>query len=202
MRRMHPDMTDRQTIGIYSARAEEYVTLKPAKAQEDALAGFLGAVVPGGHILDLGCGPGLHAETMQAAGFRVTAFDATPDFVEAARARGIDARLATFDDLNAAACYDGIWASFSLLHAPRADFPRHLAACHRALTPGGILFLGLKLGEGEARDAIGRFYSYYSEAELCQALGIAGFSAITATTGAAPGLAGNVDPFILMSARA
>jgi len=195
-------MTDRETIGIYSARAGEYANIKPAKAQEDALAGFLGAVVPGGHILDLGCGPGLHAETMQTAGFRVTAFDATPDFVEAARARGVDARLATFDDLTGATWLDGIWASFSLLHAPRADFPRHLAACHRALLPRGILFLGLKLGTGEGRDSLGRFYSYYSEAELRQALGIAGFSAITAVTDEAPGLAGNVDPFILMTARA
>jgi len=195
-------MTDRETIGIYSARAGEYATLKPEKVQEDALAGFLADMPEGGHILDLGCGPGLHAKTMQAAGFAVTAFDATPDFVDAARARGVDARLATFDDLSGVACYDGIWASFSLLHAPRADFPRHLAACHRALKPAGILFLGLKLGSGEARDAIGRFYSYYCEAELHQALGIAGFSAITATIGAAPGLAGNVDPFILMSARA
>jgi SAM-dependent methyltransferase len=195
-------MADRKTIQTYGERAQDYLNLKPAKIQDDALAGFLAQVAPGGHILDLGCGPGVQAAAMQVAGFTVTAFDATPDFVTAARARGVDARLATFDDLTEQAHYDGIWASFSLLHAPRAEFPRHLGACHRALKTGGTLFLGLKTGTGEGRDSIGRFYSYYSEDDLRQALGTAGFSAITAITGTGPGLTGNVEPFILMTAHA
>ena len=61
----------------------------------------------------------------------------------------IDARLARFDELDAVARYDGIWANFSLLHAPRAEMPGNLARISRALRPGGWLHLGLKLGQGD-----------------------------------------------------
>lgn len=159
-------------------------------------------VLAGGHILDLGCGPGLHAAKMQAQGFTVTAYDATPEFVKAATARGVDAHLATFDDLTATATFDGIWASFSLLHAAKVDFPRHLTAIHTALKPGGALFLGMKLGTGEDRDKIGRFYSYYSETNLKEALAAAGFAGIKTTCGEGMGLAGDVEPFILLTAHA
>ena len=46
----------------------------------------------------------------------------------------------------------GFGASYSLLHAPRAEMPRHLAAIARALRPDGVLSLTLKEGQGEARD--------------------------------------------------
>jgi SAM-dependent methyltransferase len=155
----------------------------------------------GGAILDLGCGPGFHAARMASKGFRVSAIDATPAFVEAAREKGVDARLGSFDDLTETAAYDGIWASFSLLHAPKTDFPRHLAAIHRALRPGGTLYLGLKLGTGEHRDKLGRFYAYYEEPELRDLLAEAGFADIRSTSGEGVGLAGTVDRFILLTAH-
>ena len=71
----------------------------------------------------------------------------------ARRHPGVDAQLAGFDDVSGVAVYDGIWANFSLLHAPKADMPRHLAAVARALRPGGVLSIGLKTGTGEASDS-------------------------------------------------
>lgn len=195
-------MADRDTLRAYAARARDYGEIAESGIQKRALADFLARVTPGGRILDLGCGPGLHAAQMMAAGFAVTAHDATPEFVDAARLRGVDAHLARFDDLDAGDAFDAIWASFSLLHAPKADFPHHLAACHHALKPGGTFFLGMKLGTGEIRDDLGRFYSLYSEAELRAALAAAGFAGIETTTGEGMGLAGHVDPFILMTAHA
>lgn len=195
-------MADTETLKIYAARIDEYQSCKATKVEASALTDFLSMVPAGGKILDLGCGPGVHAAQMLTAGFTVKAMDATPEFVDVARARGVDAQLATFDDLDAIGTYDGIWASFSLLHAAKSDFPRHLAAIHTALKPGGALFLGMKLGTGERRDKIGRFYSYYSEGELRQALATAGFTAIETTCGEGVGLAGNLDPFILMTANA
>ena len=194
-------MSDQGTIDAYDARAASYAALDINEAQTESLRAFLACLPAGGTILDLGCGPGLQAKAMQDAGFAVTGLDATPAFVTAAQSIGIDARLGTFDDVTETDAYDGIWASFSLLHAPRADFPRHLTALARALRPSGYLYLGMKLGAGEGRDALGRFYSYYSEAELRTALESIGLTVSDVTTGTGAGLAGTTDPFILITAH-
>ncbi|MBF9050864.1 methyltransferase domain-containing protein [Roseobacter sp. HKCCD9010] len=194
-------MSDQGTIDAYDARAASYAALDINDAQTESLRAFLACLPAGGTILDLGCGPGLQAKAMQDAGFAVIGLDATPAFVTAAQSVGIDARLGTFDDVTETEAYDGIWASFSLLHAPRADFPRHLTALAKALRPGGYLYLGMKLGTGEGRDALGRFYSYYSETELRTALEGLGLTVSDVTTGTGTGLAGTTDPFILITAH-
>ncbi|MEM8592768.1 MAG: SAM-dependent methyltransferase, partial [Pseudomonadota bacterium] len=69
-----------------------------------------------------------------------------------------------------------------------------------APTPGGVLHLGMKLGSGEKRDAIGRFYSYFSREELLAALEQSGVAAAWEHQGEQPGLDGTVAPFILIRA--
>jgi 2-polyprenyl-3-methyl-5-hydroxy-6-metoxy-1,4-benzoquinol methylase len=48
---------------------------------------------PGERILDLGCGDGALTEKLAAFGCEVVGVDASPEQVEAARARGLDARV-------------------------------------------------------------------------------------------------------------
>ncbi|PTX57314.1 methyltransferase family protein [Litoreibacter ponti] len=191
-------MTDKETIDVYNTRATDYT--KFARGLPDAdLAAFMAATKPGGHVLDLGCGPGNSAAMLQDAGFTVSATDASPEMVRIARETyGVDAQLSTFDDISGTDIYDGIWANFSLLHAPKADMPRHLAALRTALKPGGIFHIGLKVGTGEARDTIGRKYSYYQEAELHDLLNAAGLRPRTTRHGAEPGLDGVVAPFMIV----
>jgi SAM-dependent methyltransferase len=192
---------DKHTLKVYAAEADRYAKIETSDVERQSLDAFLARLAPGAHILDLGCGPGHHAAEMQARGFAVTAWDASPDFVAAARERGVDAHERIFDDLTAQDAYDAVWASFSLVHAPRADLPRHLAAIARALQPGGHLFLGMKLGEGEHRDTLGRFYAYFTEEELRGHLAEAGFAVLDAVKGSGKGLAGTEDPFILITAQ-
>ena len=192
---------DAQTLGVYATEAVRYAALPATRRETDSLDAFLLRLPEGARILDLGCGPGHQAARMQAAGFRVTAWDACPEFVAAAREKGLSAERRSFDDLDAADGFEAVWASFSLLHAPRADLPRHLAAIARALVPGGWLFLGMKLGEGEGRDHLGRFYTYVTEAELGSLVRAAGFTPVETSEDKARGLAGTVDPFILMTCR-
>lgn len=192
---------DRVTLEVYAAEAARYDALSPSEAEATALDTFLGLLPPGGSVLDLGCGPGHHAASMVARGFDVIAWDASDTFVDLARAKGVRAERWSFDDLDAEAAFDGVWASFSLLHAPRTDVPRHLAAIARALRVPGHLFLGMKLGEGEHRDALGRFYVYFTEEELHAHLAATGFDVLHSVTGRGPGLAGTVDPFVLITAR-
>jgi hypothetical protein len=120
----------------------------------------------------------------------------------ARRHPGVTARRASFDDIDAVARYDGIWASFSLLHAPRADLPRHLAALVRALKPGGRFHIAVKTGNGEKRDRLGRFYTYYTDAELSGLLEAAGLTITARRTGSGKGLDGAVAPWIAITASA
>jgi len=194
---------DARTLAAYDARAQDYARQFRAKAPDSDLQAFMALLPPGARVLDLGCGPGTASAFLRAAGFEPDPVDASPAMVEMANGRhGIGARPAAFDDIDAQAAYDGVWANFSLLHAPRADLPRHLAALHRALKPGGALHLGMKTGTGEGRDRLDRFYTYYSRAALEALLAGAGFTVIAVREGHEVGLAGTDDPFIILRAHA
>ncbi|MEX0318495.1 MAG: trans-aconitate 2-methyltransferase [Ruegeria sp.] len=197
-------MSDDTTIRVYDERAAEYANLTDDQNADDPhLSAFLAAVPAGGRVLDLGCGPGTSAAVMAQAGLVVEATDASAEMVALAdRHPGVTARQAVFDDIAGEQIYDGIWANFSLLHAPRTDFPRHLAALHAALKPGGAFFIGMKLGSGEGPDRLGRYYTYYSEDELRIHLTEAGFSITGQRHGSGPGLDGTVSDWIAVAAHA
>lgn len=196
-------MSDRDTIGVYDARAAEYAEMTARPNTEDPhLRAFIAACPNGGRVLDLGCGPGAAAAAMARAGLVVAATDASAEMVAlAARHPGVTATRATFDEISGQALYDGIWANFSLLHAPRAAFPGHLRALRRALKAGGAFAIGMKLGQGEARDAIGRLYCYYSADELEAHLAAVGFTVQNRVFGRGKGLDGTVSDWVTMAAH-
>lgn len=195
-------MTDAQTLAVYDAKIEDYKSLTAAQPGA-ALKQFIAAIPVGGSVLDLGCGPGFAAAEMARQGLQATATDASPEMARAAAEHaGVTARCEDFTALPNTPTYDGIYANFSLLHGRKADFANHIAACRAALTLNGYLHLGLKQGTGEERDAIGRFYSYYMPDELRGILTNAGFTVVWEKEGEEIGMAGSMDPFILMQARA
>ena len=192
---------DKETIEVYDSKVEDYINCIDTEP-EPALLQFIQAMPSGGTVLDLGCGPGLAAAVMAQAGLIVQATDASIKMVEAAaKNANVCAWQQSFDELDAQQTYDGIYANFSLLHAPKAEFPKHLKACYNALKSNALLHLGLKLGEGEIRDSLGRQYTYYREDELNEYLTKAGFSIESQHLGEAKGLSGSIDKFILISAR-
>lgn len=195
-------MVDEKTLAVYAAKAADYARLVARDRPGRHLSAFIAALPEGGRALDLGCGVGDATVHMVAAGLEVDAWDASPEMIAIAATKpGVSPELRRFEDLDANSVYDGIHANFSLLHASRADWPRHLAKISRALKPGGHFHLGTKLGEGEKRDALGRFYAYFSDAELTRMLAEAGMTILTRATGEEAGLAGTVDPYIIMLAR-
>lgn len=194
---------DARTIAVYDAKAGDYAAHFAVARPDRYLASFIAALPPRSRVLDLGCGPGTASAFLRTAGHRPDAVDASPGMVALANQRhAFGARVATFDDIDAIGAYEGVWASFSLLHAPRADFPRYLAALHRALVPQGLFHIGTKLGQGQGRDALDRFYTYYGRDELLTFLGQAGFAILHVWEGTERGLAGTDDPFIAVQARA
>ena len=195
-------MSDKETISVYDDKVDAYAEMVAGEKPDDALLRFIEAVPAGGRVLDLGCGPGNSSSHMQNGGLHVDATDASEEMVRHAReAYGIDAKVAVFDDLDAEGVYDGIWANFSLLHAARQNFDRHLLQIHNALKPEGHFHIGMKLGEGEIRDRIGRLYSYYTESELKHRLEKAGFTILHIRTGKEKGLSGEVSPFAIILTR-
>jgi trans-aconitate methyltransferase len=194
---------DNETLGVYAARAAQYLRLTSGDQPDHGLDAFINALPTGARVHDLGCGPGKSAAQMKAAGLIVDASDASPEMVTMACDRfDVAAQLAGFGDLKAIQIYDGVYANFSLLHAPKSQFADHLLSIHRALKPNGILHLAMKLGTGERRDTLGRFYAYYSAQELNDHLAAAGFSTVAKQTDEALGLAGEMEPFITITAHA
>jgi len=191
---------DAETIAAYETRSHDYAEMV-GRAAAPGLAEFVSELPAGGHVLDLGCGPGDTSHRFIKAGFTVDAIDATPAMISRARELGVEARLGPFEDVTGQDIYDGVWANFSLLHAPRSAMPDHLARLHRALKPGGRLHIGMKLGTGEIRDKYGRFYVYYTEQELFRLLEQAGFTPTTRFVGRGEGLDGTVSDWIWIHAN-
>ena len=170
---------DDQTLAFYDAEASAYADHVSDGGRAPYLMKFVASLPPGGRALDLGAGPGWAAARMAAAGLDVLAQDASAGLLaEAERRHGLRTRRAMFAELDDASEWDGIWASFSLLHASKGEMAGNLARCRSALKPGGLLYLGLKAGAGERRDRLGRFYAYYEAGELRDLLAAAGFAEI------------------------
>lgn len=194
-------MVDSKTIATYDAKAAEYVALMNSDTPDESLQAFIDLIPLGGRVLDLGCGPGMASAHMRKTGLEPDPVDASEGMIKIARDTfGLNARLGTFDDITGADIYDGIWANFSLLHAPREDLPRHLDALAQALKPQGVFHIGMKTGAGSSRDAIARLYTYVSADELTQLLSDAGLRITFQKEGMDKGLAGTLDPFIIIRA--
>jgi SAM-dependent methyltransferase len=71
---------------------------------------------PGELILDVGCGDGALTERIAAAGARVIGLDSSPEMVEAARARGIDAFVADAEAMDVARFgqFDAVFSNAAL----------------------------------------------------------------------------------------
>lgn len=193
---------DDETLAIYNAKAAEYAKLTARAAREPDMIRFMDHLTPGGSVLDLGCGPGGHAATLADAGFSVDAWDASSEMVAlAAKEPGVEAKVASFDDLTAHDTYDGIWANFSLLHADPDKFDAHIEQIARALKPSGFFHIGMKTGTGTKRDPLGRRYTYVTQQTLTASLTGAGLVPLAERTGEDLGLDGVMAKWITMLAR-
>jgi trans-aconitate methyltransferase len=92
---------------------------------------------PGERILDLGCGEGSLTEQIASAGAAVVGVDTSPEMIAAARARGIDARLISAEQLPFDREFDAVFSN-AALHWVR-DHDALLDSVRRSLKPGGRL---------------------------------------------------------------
>ena len=195
-------MVDAKTIAFYDTASFDYAEKFKSSKPDRYLRAFMALLPDGAEVLDLGCGPAFASAHMRNAGFKVDPVDASDGMIKVANdVHDIGARKLTFDEIDMVAAYDGVWANFSLLHADRADLPRHLSAIATALRPDGVFHVGLKVGTGAARDKIDRLYTYVTVEELEGLLTDAGFTLLGTDLGEVKGMAGTVDPWVIIRAR-
>lgn len=89
----------------------------------------------GERILDLGCGDGALTQRLLQAGANVVGIDASADMVDAARAAGIDARVADASVLDFGPEFDAVFSNAALHWMTDPDAV--IAGVARALKPGG-----------------------------------------------------------------
>lgn len=195
-------MPDAKTIAFYDGAADRYANLTKTGAVGPLLQAFMALLPANAHVLDLGCGPARASRHMRDAGHYPDPVDASQGMVDLANdTHDIGARILTFDEVDMVAAYDGVWANFSLLHAPHKDLPRIFAALGTALRRDGVLHVAMKTGTGEARDKIDRLYTYVSVAELHELLADTGFSVLETIEDHEVGCAGTDDPYVAVRAR-
>jgi SAM-dependent methyltransferase len=154
------------SVGYYDRNAAEYFRDTVDADVSQLRARFLAHVPEGGDLLDAGCGSGRDALAFATAGYRVVAFDASGEMTQLARVHtGLPIHQMTFDDVNWREQFDGVWASASLLHVSAVRLPDTIERLAIALRSGGVMYLSLKLGEGE-RTVDGRTFTDMSEGAL------------------------------------
>lgn len=151
------------TLNYYNTNAKSFVSSTLAVDFSQTQDKFLHLLPPTASILDFGCGSGRDTKYFLDAGMQVDATDGSEELCRlASEYTGIPVRQMLFEDLDAKAQYDGIWACSSILHLPKDVLKDVLKKMIAALKENGIIYTSFKYGmfEGERN---GRFFTDFTE---------------------------------------
>ena len=134
----------------YRSGRHGWATQDPSPCAVDFLK-RLKRLVPGGRLLDVGCGEGRHSIAAAQLGFKVTAIDYEPlalgrarRFAQTRQARGIAFRKADVLRLRLPdACFDVVLDYGCLHHQRKSDWPGYKASLVRVLKAGGYFVLSV-----------------------------------------------------------
>ena len=95
-------------------------------------------------LLEIGAGPGKDSRFFQDHDLQVISTDLSPQMVQLCRAKGLEAYVMDFLNLNFPDThFDAVYALNCLLHVPKVELPAVLTAIHRILKPSGLFFMGV-----------------------------------------------------------
>lgn len=164
-----------KTIDVYNAMAHEYAKKLNDYAPRPEQEKFVALLPKNATILDAGCGPGRDCEYFVKQELKIVGVDLSDKLLDIAKQRVPKASFSK-QDLRALIfppnSFDGIWACASLLHLHRAEVPQVLENFFHLLKPGGVLFVMVKEGTGEAdvKESLSsnmvRHFTYFTLEEL------------------------------------
>lgn len=131
-------------VAAYDAEAAAYDQHDyPSDMQREWVARVLRLIPPGGSVLDAPCGTGKYFPLVAAAGHRVAGVDQSAGMLAEARRRGIAFSLEhrALQDLSYAREFDAVLTVDTMENIPPEDWPVVLANVHRAVRPGGVMYL-------------------------------------------------------------
>lgn len=144
-------------------------------------------MIPGGRLLDIGCGEGRHAIVASRLGFKVTAVDyellslkQAQRFAKAKGAKGIVFRLANVLSLPPPdTLFDVVFDYGCLHHQKKSDWPAYKASILRVLSPNGFYILSVfspkfPLFRGSRRPwhiAQGAYRRYFARGDILELFG-------------------------------
>lgn len=151
------------TLNYYNNNANDFVSSTISVVFKQTQDKFLHLLPPTASILDFGCGSGRDTKYFLDTGMQVDAADGSEELCRlASEYTGILVRQMLFEELDAKAQYDGIWACSSILHLPKDALKDVLKKMIAALKEHGIIYTSFKYGtfEGERN---GRFFTDFTE---------------------------------------
>lgn len=186
-----PVRTTAQTYDRIAAAYAERAVVTPAVREH--LDRFVAAVVPGGLVVDAGCGPGHLSALLADAGLSALAMDTSVAMLRLARGRASAVRADLRRLPVAPGSLDGLWSAASLLHVPRDQTAATLRSWCQALRPGGVLGLSTSVGADEegwedvpyapaADDVPRRWFVHHDADRLLGLVRAAGLDVVDAST--------------------
>ena len=187
---------DPETRQIYDRHADDWIGNRHPVAVEDGrLDRFAARVASGGHIADLGAGPGWYAAAFRERGFRAVALDLSQSMLTRARELYPDLPCVCGDLARLPFARESLAGAFAIntyCHVPQAQIPVALAHLHASLANGAEVELTLSrldsfAPEGYQGDEIelrgdqdfpGRLFSAFSPERAVALMEGAGFADI------------------------
>ena len=151
------------TLNYYNTNAHSFVSSTLSVDFSQTQDKFLHLLPLAAAILDFGCGSGRDTKYFLDAGMQVDATDGSEELCRlASEYTGIPVRQMLFEELDAKAQYDGIWACSSILHLSQESLKDVLKKMIAALKEHGIIYTSFRYGtfEGERN---GRFFTDFTE---------------------------------------
>jgi ubiquinone/menaquinone biosynthesis C-methylase UbiE len=143
-------------LAAYDAEAAAYdQNPYPNDVQREWVRRLLQTCPIGGIVLDAPCGTGSYFPIVADAGHRVVGIDQSAGMLSQARARGIAVELQQvgLQELEFVARFDAVMTIDAMENVSPEDWPVVLANLHRAVRPGGHLYLTVEEQDQEDIDA-------------------------------------------------